>query len=125
LSDTLERPHVQPMNSKADMRILIVFGGWAPGDAVLAEGDALVPAGAFVMRFSLPAGGLGHVAGCACCAPRGPAAAALAAMFRARATGAAPFFGRVVVVATPAGEAAVRAAVAEDVVAAARFMVAG
>jgi hypothetical protein len=105
------------------MRVLIVFGAGGPGDVYLAEGDAPVPAGAFVQRFSLPAGGLGHVAGCACCAPRGPAAAALSALFRARATGAAPFFGRVVVVATPAGEAAVRAAVAEDVVAAARFVV--
>ncbi len=105
------------------MRVLIVFGGWAPGDVVLAEGDTPVPAGAYVQRFTLPADGLGHVAGCACCAPRGPAAAALGALFRARATGAAPFFGRVVVVATPAGEAAVRAAVAEDVVAAARFVV--
>jgi len=35
--------------------------------------------------------------------------------------GAAPFFGRVVVLASPAGEAAVRAALAGDVVARARF----
>jgi hypothetical protein len=123
LSDTPERPHVQGMVLPADMRIVIVFDGFMAGDAVLAEADAPVPAGAYAVRFSLPAGGLGHGAGCACCAPRGPVAVALAALYRARATGAAPFFGRVVVVASPAGEAAVRAAVARDVVAAARFVV--
>jgi hypothetical protein len=44
-------------------------------------------------------------------------------MFLARARGEVGFFGRVVVVASPAGEAAVREAVAGDVVLRARFVV--
>ena len=86
--------------------------------AYLLEGDRDAPGG-YVVRFTLPA--TRHFIGCACCAPRGPAAAALSALFRARATGAAPFFDQVVTLASPDGITAVRSALAEDAVAAARF----
>jgi len=52
---------------------------------------------------------------------RSPAAEALAQLFRARATGAAPYFSRVVVLASAAGEAALRAALAQDALAQARY----
>jgi hypothetical protein len=90
-----------------------------PGDAFLVEGPFEAPKGAYTQRFALPKSG--HLIGCACCAPRGPASQALAAMFRARATGAAPFFKSVTILASPAGEDAVRAAVAGDVLTAARY----
>ncbi|MDE2573876.1 MAG: hypothetical protein KGL55_01045, partial [Rhodospirillales bacterium] len=57
--------------------------------------------------------------GCACCLPRHGAAAALGALFLARARGEVPFFRRVLAVVRDA--AAVRAALAGDVVTAARF----
>lgn len=105
------------------MRIPVVFGGApAPGDAVLTEGDAPAPPGGYEIRFSLPGHPDSHPIGCTCCAPRGPAAEALAAAFRDRATGKAPFFTRVLVAAvSPAGEGAVRAALAQDALVAARF----
>jgi G3E family GTPase len=80
-----------------------------------------MPATGYAVRFALGPGQPGHLAGCACCTLRGPAADALTTMFRARATGAAPFFTRVVVLASPDGQAAVRAALTQDVVTRARF----
>jgi hypothetical protein len=105
-----------------DGRIAVVMGG-APGegDAALVEDGHDMPAAGYAVRFALGVGKAGHVVGCACCTLRGPAADALTAMFRARATGVAPFFRRVVVLASPAGEAAVEEALAGDVVARARF----
>ncbi len=104
-----------------DMRIPILFGiRPEPDDYVLLEDGQNMPPHGYAMRFSLRAT-LGHPLNCTCCTPRGPAADALGRMFRARATGAAPFFRRVVVLASPAGEAAVRAALNEDVVTAARY----
>jgi hypothetical protein len=44
-------------------------------------------------------------------------------MFRERATGVAPYFHRVVVLASAEGEAAVRAALEADVVTSARFRI--
>jgi hypothetical protein len=104
------------------MRIPVVIGT-APsqGDAVLVEDGFDMPAEGYAVRFALGAGKPGHLAGCACCTLRGPAADALTIMFRARATGAAPFFTRMVVLASPAGEAAVREALEADVVTKARF----
>ena len=93
----------------------------APEVALLVEGDAVVPDGHAVARFRLASGLSGHPPGCTCCAPRGPVAEALGRLFLARARGEVAFFRSVVVVATPAGEAAVRAALAEDQVAAGRF----
>ncbi|HQT46880.1 MAG TPA: hypothetical protein PLY97_06615 [Acidocella sp.] len=99
------------------MRIQILFA--EPGDAFLTEGPFEAPNGAYAQRFTLPKSS--HQIGCACCAPRGPASQALAAMFRARATGVAPYFKSVTILASPAGEDAVRAALEGDVLTAARY----
>ncbi len=110
------------MRGAGDMRIPVVLGGVAgPGDAFLVEDGHDMPDSGYAVRFALGAGKPGHVTGCACCTLRGPAADALTTMFRARATGLAPLFSRVVVLAFPAGEAAVREALEADVVTRARF----
>ncbi len=102
------------------MRIAIVTGVVpGPQDAVLVQDGFEAPESGYVMSFSL--GLPGHMAGCACCAPRAPVAQALARLWRARATGTAPFFSRVVLLASPAGEDAVRAAMAGDALAQARY----
>jgi hypothetical protein len=94
----------------------------APEDALLIEGMAPAPDGHAVARFRLALGPSGHPPGCACCIQRGPVAEALGRLFLARARGEVAWFRSVVaVVATPAGEAALRASLAEDKVAAARF----
>lgn len=109
------------------MRIPILFGGSAAreGDAFLVEDGAEMPAQGYAVRFAMrfPESGrkFGHAPGCVCCTLRGPAADALTGMFRARATGSAPFFKRVLVLASSEGEAAVREAIADDVVTAARY----
>jgi hypothetical protein len=109
------------------MRIPVFFGADGACDGVvtaaLVETELPAPPAAFIQYFTLPEP-TGHIAGCACCTPRGPAALALAALFRARATGAATYFSAATVVASPAGEAAIRAALKYDAVAAARFYVA-
>jgi hypothetical protein len=112
------------MNPSPDMRIPVLFepGQGDERDAWLVEGDRPAPAGAYTARFTLPDFPFGHAAGCACCTRRGPAAAALADMFRARAIGAAPYFRRVVVCASAAGQAAIRGALADDIVTKARFI---
>lgn len=113
------------MGDTADMRIPVFYSpedDCADGSAAfLVEGARDAPPGAYAVRFALAFPR--HVPGCACCAPRGAVAAALSQMFRARATGAAPFFRAVRVLASPAGEAAVREAVAADVVLRARYKV--
>ena len=115
------------MNSGTDMRIPVLFGGVArPGEAdawLVEQNTAALPSG-YALSFALPAPLFGdrHGIGCSCCSPRGPAAEALTRMFRARATGAAPFFKRVLVLASPAGEAAIRAALAEELLTAARYV---
>jgi hypothetical protein len=108
----------------SDMRIPILFGiPPQSDDAVLVEEGQAVPQAGYALRFSRPAMP-GHPPGCACCTARSPAAEALGRLFRARATGAAPFFKRVVVLASPAGEMAVREALAGDVMSAARYRLA-
>jgi hypothetical protein len=106
------------MNSE-DMRIPVVMGG--EGDAFLVEDGHDMPEAGYAVRFALGMGKPGHMVGCACCTLRGPAADALTTMFHARAMGVAPFFSRVVVLASPAGEDAVRDALEADVVTKARF----
>jgi hypothetical protein len=97
----------------------------APEDALLIEGVAPAPDGHAVARFRLLSRPSGHPPGCNCCAPRGPVAEALGRLFLARARGEVAWFRSVVaVVATPAGEAAVRAALADDQVSAGRFRLA-
>ncbi len=104
------------------MRIPVVFGGVAgAGDAVLLENGVGYAGEGYVVGFAV--GLPGHVRGCACCGGRTRVAEVLSGMFLARARGEVGFFGRVVVVASPAGEAAVREAVAGDVVLRARFVV--
>jgi hypothetical protein len=113
------------MTKSADTRIPIVLGGKpGPDDAVLVEDGQDMPKTGYAVRFALAGGKPGHMMGCACCTLRGPAADALGGMFQARARGSAPFFKRVVVLASPDGEAAIRAAIDEDVVTKARYRMA-
>jgi len=108
------------MNEAPDMRIPIILGAKPQaGDAVLVEDGHDMPASDHAVRFVVAKSG--HVINCACCTLRGPAADALGRLFRERATGAAPFFSRVVVLASPEGEATVRAALESDVVSQARY----
>jgi hypothetical protein len=109
-----------------DSRVPVVFAPAAsePGDALLIEGEAAAPAGRLVAHFRL-SGGVPW-AGCPCCAPRGPISRALLGLFVARARGVCEPFTRVVVLASAAGEAAVRQAVADDAFLAGRYrLVAG
>ena len=113
------------MVQSADDRVPVRFGSVdaaGPDDALLIEDDAPTPAERAVARFRLVPGVFGHPVGCACCTPRGPVAEALGRMFLARARGEVAYFRSVVaVIATSRGEAAVRAALADDQVCAGRF----
>jgi hypothetical protein len=110
------------MISDTDMRIPIVMGDRPePADAVLVEDGLEMPETSYAVRF-VPRKP-GHGLSCACCTLRGPVSDALGRIFRERATGAAPFFKRVVVLASPAGEDAVREALNKDVVTAARYRI--
>jgi hypothetical protein len=109
------------MDHATDARLPVVFGDIAlagPDDALLIEGEAPAPPGRPVARFT-PGPLRWHAAGCACCAPRAAAAAALGRLFLARARGDISFFRRVIAVVTD--QAAVRAAIAGDALAAGRF----
>ena len=116
------------MVPSTDDRVAVRFGdadAAGPDEALLVEGEETVPARYPVARFRLVSGIIGHPSGCACCTPRGPVANALGRLFLARARGEVAFFRSVVsVTVTPAGEAAVRAALAEDQIAAGRFRLA-
>lgn len=95
----------------------------SPGVALLVQDDLPVPAGLPTVRFRLPAAGAFHRFGCACCAPRNPAAAALAALFHARARGQVAWFDRVAtLLKDERGRAAVVAALADDLLVMARFV---
>jgi hypothetical protein len=104
-----------------DLRIPVIFGDLSeagPQDAVLAEGGALVHAGA-TAAFQP---GTGHAPGCACCVPRGEAGRALAWLLHARARNQVPFFTRVIaVVETDAGRADIRSALEADPIASTCF----
>ena len=109
------------VNQRADDRIPVRFGQPGADEAVLIEGDAQAAPDRPVARFRLAAGLAGHVLGCPCCVPRGPVAEALGRLFLARARGEVAWFRSIAVIATRAGEAAVRAALAGDQVSAGRF----
>ena len=95
-----------------------VLLGPAPEGA--SRSDASPPGAVALVRFDLS--GPAHAAACACCAGRGPAAAALDTLFQARIRNTCPWFERVVALAeTPAARAEVAAALAGDAVTAARF----
>ena len=116
------------MIPSTDERLPVRFAAAAtagPDDALLVEGEAPVAAAHAMARFRLGPSLMGHPAGCACCTPRGPVAEALGRLFLSRARGDVTFFRSVLAVtATRGGEAAVRAALAEDHVSAARFRLA-
>lgn len=86
---------------------------------MLVEDDHDMPPAGYAVRFVAPK--FGHQPGCFCCTARGPAANALSALFRGRATGAAPYFSRVIVLASLSGEADIKAALDQDAVTKARF----
>ncbi len=103
-----------------DGRIPVYIGGTpGPDDAVLVEGGHAMPELGHALRFTAPK--FGHQPGCFCCAARGPAANAFSALYRDRATGAAPYFNRVIVLASLLGEADIKAALDQDAVTKARF----
>ncbi|WP_135466299.1 hypothetical protein [Crenalkalicoccus roseus] len=88
--------------------------------ALLAEAPG--PPSPLAAAAAAFAPGESHPAGCACCAGRPPAAAALDALFQARVRGRCPWFERVVaLVPSAAGRAALAAALRTDAVTAARF----
>lgn len=109
-----------------DPRIVVRFGRLddVPSEAaLLLEGDMAGPAGPPTARFEARAR-FGHPVGCACCVPRGPVAEALSRLYLARARGEAPLFGQVLVVtASSAGRAAVKDALAGDMLTRARFRI--
>jgi hypothetical protein len=111
------------VNQAADDRIPVRFGQPMADEAALIEGDGVFP-GRPVARFRLAPGLAGHAPGCPCCVPRGPVAAALGRLFLARARGEVAWFHSIAVIATPAGEAAVRAAMSGDLLCAGRFRLA-
>jgi hypothetical protein len=101
-----------------DPRIPVIFGQQpGPGDVVLAQASLPVPPGVHAAYFALS-----HAMGCACCVGQSPAGAALNTLFRDRATGKAPFFKRVAVLAGEAGIAAVKSALAQEALARARYV---
>jgi len=107
-----------------DARIPVTFAARdaAPNAAFLIEGDRPTPANRPAARFRLPPAQAAHPPACACCAPAGPAADALRMLFLQRARGDVPFFTSVVaILENAAAEAAVRAALADDPVVAARY----
>lgn len=90
--------------------------------AVLAEAPppAAPPGAVALVSFDLT--GPTHAVGCACCAGRSAAAAALDRLFQARVRGACGWFDRVVALAeTEAARAEIAAALRDDAVTAARF----
>lgn len=111
-----------PPDPRIPVRLLAPGEPPPAGAAVLAEGEPppLPPDGRPVARFDLPASG--HALGCACCAPRNPAAVALDRLFLMRVRGEAAFFAEVAAIArSERGAAAIRAALAGDSLARARF----
>lgn len=103
-----------------DARIPVIFGQQPNADDMtLVEEGVDAPRAGHVHRFSVKQPG--HLPGCSCCVARSPAASALAAVFRARATGAVPFFTRLLVIATPEGSMDILLALTQDALCQARF----
>lgn len=103
-----------------DARIPLRFGALPrEEELVLLEDGLAPPCSGLIWRFSRNISE--HMPGCSCCAARSKAASALGAAFRARATGAAPYFTRVLVLASPEGRMDVLAAMAQDLLCRARF----
>jgi hypothetical protein len=88
--------------------------------ALLAEGAA--PGGAPAATECFEPAAAPHLAGCACCAGRLPAALALDRLFQARVRGQVGWFDRVVALTgTEAGRAEIAAALREDPLTLARY----
>ena len=108
---------------KIDARIpVIILRDWAGtpgGAAVLAEERLPDDAGAGAQAV-FRAGDGTHPAGCACCSGLGAAAAALAALFRARANGQW-FTSVAALVRTDEGAAELEEALRQDILTVARF----
>lgn len=111
-----------PLLVVADETALAAALAAGPPAAVLAEAPPPpLPAGAVAVA-SFDLSGPGHVPGCACCAGRSPAAAALDRLFQARLRGGCAWFERVLALAaTPSARAEIGAALDRDAVTAARF----
>jgi hypothetical protein len=111
-----------PLVTVADEAGLAVALAAGRPAAVLAEAPPpAMPAGA-VALVSFDLSGPTHAAGCACCAGRSPAAAALDRLFQARVRNQCGWFERVVALAeTEAARAEITQALREDAVTAARF----
>jgi hypothetical protein len=110
-----------------DARIPLVFGQESeagPTDAVLLEGEAggdPTPARDWFTATAAPQSG--HSQNCACCVPRNEAGQALSRLLLARARSHGPRFARVIAVTrTPAGHAAVLAALQTDPLASSCFV---
>ena len=105
-----------------DARLPVRFGtldSRTAQEAVVTDGlQAAAPAAVFETADTR------HAAGCACCLPRSGAAAALGRLFRERATAAGPPFRGVLAVVSPAGQAAIHAALDGDPVVSARYRLA-
>ncbi|MBV1833837.1 P-loop NTPase family protein [Novacetimonas pomaceti] len=100
----------------ADANAVLVTVGQDMGDI-----DAHAKWGAVVPFTPLPAP-FSHGGGCACCTGRGQGLAALLGdLFRRRATGGLPWFGRVVVMADAARLSALRREMTADLVVRARY----
>jgi hypothetical protein len=82
-----------------------------------------MPEGA-ACSVAFEAGVTAHAVACACCQGRSPAAQALDRLFQARVRGQARWFDRVLVLDEEGAGEAVRAALTEDALAAARFRLA-
>ena len=91
-----------------------------PAALVTAAPTGPLPNGA-VSAVSFEARVTSHLAACACCQGRSPAAQALDRLFQARARGQSGWFDRVLVLAGDGAGEAVRNALREDALAAARF----
>jgi hypothetical protein len=111
-----------PIVTLADAAALAAALAGGKPAAVLAEAPhAALPDGA-VASASFDATVPAHLAGCACCAGRSAAAAALDRLFQARVRGQCGWFDRVLALAgTDAARAEIAAALREDAVTAARF----
>jgi hypothetical protein len=111
------------MSFSIDARVPVRFGVADPAAAVLIEAGRPDQPGCVLVRFAVPAAA-GHIAGCACCTPRGELAEALRRLFLARARGEVAFFRSVSVFAAAETEAVVRGVVRDDPMVAAWFRVA-
>ena len=89
---------------------------------LLPAGACLPPGG--IALPSLPTPTTRHFAACGCCQPRAAAADILSRAWLARVRGSAPLTAELVVAATAADQAAVRAAITSDALLSARFRLA-